>query len=151
MKLISMTDYVLEQNNKIENRDNIGLAQSHVKIVNYANFLKQPLKLGMFIPCDENDVPLYEPKANNYNMQSDVAYDLFNENTLEYQQAKERVIFDGFELVEIYRYGALLEMNFDDFSEKTTILLEDTIEALPTYSFNPEFELTDSAIKKLNI
>lgn len=65
------------------------------KILNYANALSQTPRLGHFIPCDENDVPLEEPKENNYNMQSDVAYDLFNKNTIEYQQACERVLFEG--------------------------------------------------------
>ena len=158
MILQSMTDYVLEQNNK-----NIGkkyrdldafqkLFEVYSRIYNYANLLKQPLKLGMFIPCDENDAPLEEPLQEHYTdcTEEQNAKDWLY-NLEKYQQAKERVLFKDFELVEIYRYGALLEMKFDDFSEKITILFEDAIEDLLTYSFDPEFELTDSAIKKYNL
>ena len=50
MKLISMTNFVLEQkeNNKID------LQQRFINSYNYANFLKQPLDLGMFVTCDEH-------------------------------------------------------------------------------------------------
>ena len=51
MKLISMTDFVLEQSKKIMNCELTHL-ESHHQIVDYANFLKQPLKLEMFVPCD---------------------------------------------------------------------------------------------------
>ena len=61
MKLISMTDFVLgiEQNSytKTEKYNIIewqSKCESFDKIIKYANFLKQPLKLGMFVPCDEN-------------------------------------------------------------------------------------------------
>ena len=40
MKLISMTDFVLYKK------------ESHTQIMKYAKFLKQPLTLGMFVPCD---------------------------------------------------------------------------------------------------
>ena len=48
MKLISMTDFVLE----LETNEH--WAQDYTKCVKYANFLKQPLTLGMFVPCDED-------------------------------------------------------------------------------------------------
>ena len=43
MKLISMTDFVLYKK------------ESHTQIMKYAKFLKQPLTLGMFVPCDEEE------------------------------------------------------------------------------------------------
>ena len=33
---------------------------------NFDNFLKQPLNIGMFVPCDENGNVLQEPKNTNY-------------------------------------------------------------------------------------
>lgn len=48
MKLISMTDFVLEQGNP-SNTD----SQFADKVMAYANFLKQPLKLEMFV-CLKN-------------------------------------------------------------------------------------------------
>ena len=80
MKLISMTDFVLESNKKI--------AQSHSRvdcgnlIFNYAKFLKQPLELWMFVPCMDNEVFNYSKHGNKE----------------QYQQAKERCLFEGFEL-----------------------------------------------------
>jgi hypothetical protein len=56
MQLISMTDFVLEQVNP-KNTD----SQFCEKIIYYANFLKQPLKLEMFVPCDEDSNVLEEP------------------------------------------------------------------------------------------
>lgn len=88
-KLISMTDFVLEQNkfNLYKN--------SEEEIRNYANFLKQPLEKGMFVPCDEDGNVLEEPKSwNDY-----LAYpDSFDGNIewyelYAYEQAKEKVIF----------------------------------------------------------
>ena len=50
-------------------------------INDYASFLSQPLKLGMFIPCDENDEPLEDIET---------IYNGTDEMILQYQQAKER-------------------------------------------------------------
>ena len=47
MKLISMTDFVLDQCN-----NNKSCVYFENVCYNYANFLKQPLTLSMFVPCD---------------------------------------------------------------------------------------------------
>jgi len=50
MKLISMTDFVLEKND-------FGLFKNNAEqIRDYAKFIKLPLKLDMFIPCDNYKV-----------------------------------------------------------------------------------------------
>lgn len=56
MKLISMQDFVLEQYIFDEQlyRDTLK------NIVNYANFLKQPLKLEMFIKLNDSDKLLFK-------------------------------------------------------------------------------------------
>ena len=48
MKLISMTDFVLYCSK------NVGHPRTINSIISYAEFLKQPLKLEMFVACDEN-------------------------------------------------------------------------------------------------
>jgi hypothetical protein len=78
-KLISMTDFVLEKNKAEE-----VTRESYIECRNYANFLKQPLTLGMFVPCDENGNVLEEKKP-------------FQDDYHKFQQAKERVIFEGFD------------------------------------------------------
>lgn len=70
MKLISMTDFVLEQRG-----DNL----------KYAQFLKQSLNLGMFVPCDLEGNVLQDPGLiPSYELQ-------------EYRKYKERVLFEGTE------------------------------------------------------
>jgi hypothetical protein len=126
-KLIPMVDFVLNQS------VNLPFVTRFANCESYAKFLKQPLKLGFFIPCDENDVPLVEPKdyvcfINGIGGHIDVT---FQEYKL-YQQAKERVLFEGFENIELI---------------KKLIKLNETIEILDDLGLN----LTNSAIKKLEL
>lgn len=60
-----MTDFVLEQRNKVEastyEQSKSMMIIVAANIFNYATFLKQPLKLEMFVPCDEmTEVMNYE-------------------------------------------------------------------------------------------
>jgi len=71
----------------------------NTKFNNYAKFLTQPLKLEMFVPCDDDENVLEEP----------IGYEIFKEGIKEggtvvwavqckeYQKAKDRVLFKGFE------------------------------------------------------
>lgn len=51
MKLISMTDFVLEHKHMI-----LSNSDKYIRIVKYANFLKQPLKLEMFVSKNEENI-----------------------------------------------------------------------------------------------
>ncbi len=154
-----MTDFVLEQSNNENLQKHLSNKNGHEfmnywhSVFSYAKFLKEPLKLGMFVPCDENDMPLEIPFNYGAYLVSLPKEDFnYNEiDCLQYQQAKDRVLFDGFELVEIQKYGFDLIMKAEDWSESLSVLFEETIEDLLTYSFNPEFELTQSAIKKYSL
>jgi len=114
-KLIPMTDFVLELSDigsEIQSlsHQNKNRADRFSKLVTYANFLKQPLKLEMFVPCDEDGNVLEMPV--NY----DVWFELHNKNidgekgTIgfllheEYQKAKEKVIFEGFNAKRLYGF-----------------------------------------------
>lgn len=83
--LKSMTDFVLEQ---------LKITQSNSEfkssIKNYAEFLKQPLELGMFVPCDE-DGNLIDV---NSRYTSDYEH-LNKELDKRYQQAKKHCIFNN--------------------------------------------------------
>jgi hypothetical protein len=128
-KLIPMTDFVLECSN--ESILNLTFEESLKKsikitkeIFEYANFLRQPLKLEMFVPCDEDGNVLEEPKNSQYpeslcnfcplekkgaygvdggymagceGSKCDSARDNYDEK---YQKAKEKVVFEGFEVIE---------------------------------------------------
>jgi hypothetical protein len=86
MKLISMTDFAINQNSIV--------GDYRKTVFNYAKFLKQPLELGMFIPCDEENNFL-EPPLHIELYEGD-SYDSDCEK---YQEAKSRVLFDGFGIV----------------------------------------------------
>lgn len=75
MKLISMTDFVLQQDiTDIKQRDSI---------VKYANFLKQPLKLEMFIGEDAIFIFQWEFKEwNDLDMENQKIEDLLNDDLI---------------------------------------------------------------------
>lgn len=133
MKLISMTDFVLR---------NLMLEPHSFKVVvkNYATFLKKPLKLEMFVPCDENGNILEYP--TNISISDSFK---FEKALSEYLEAKEKVLFEGFifkqkiEGVWVFSYKqktnfCILENNF-----KMEWLIDD------------EVELTENAIKQLGL
>lgn len=131
MKLISMTDFVLTKDSTY--------------IFKYANFLKQPLELWMFIPCNDNGVVLEEPKTDFKYLKGSVGYD----EVKEYNQAKERVLFEGFTFKEIktsYEHYYIVN------NDKITWLSwnkSKTVENLLDY--NQEIKLTPTAIKQLGL
>ena len=104
MKLISMTDFVSIFYNdlKSEHKVNWSFDQICNKIFNYTNFLKQPLNLGMFVPCDEDGNVLEEPIVSEHLLDRFSQQPVKDENTPEayrYRKAKEKVLFEGFKLV----------------------------------------------------
>ena len=145
MKLISMTDFVLEQceNNK-------SCVQFENLCYNYANFLKQPLKLEMFVPCDGLGNILKE------NEKITCQYDFEVE-----QFSKENILFKGFSLlamtktideentfISIKNKKDIRNKMFSSWFEKREIdnhSEEKTIEDLIKYNF----DLTESAIKRI--
>ena len=54
MKLMSMTDFVLERTNLELSKEKQNFKNLGLDIYAYVNFLKRLLELWMFIPCDEN-------------------------------------------------------------------------------------------------
>ncbi|WP_277496804.1 hypothetical protein [Elizabethkingia anophelis] len=116
-KLIPMTDFVLQEFKRWENKETPDYQSTGKYVLGtkiYASFLKQPLTLGMFIPVDENNVPLefieYEAWTG-----SDEEY---NEYTHKYFEAKNKVLFEGFEIEQSKsRIGFYLpEYNCIDYS-----------------------------------
>lgn len=106
MKLISMTDFVFSQNTQ-----NIS-ARRLSEIIGYATFLKRPLTLGMFIPCDENGNVLTEPNFyySDKDLQRFKSIELsiaiiVNEKVKIYREAKSKVIFEGFVFTESQKFS----------------------------------------------
>lgn len=97
--LLSMTDF-------IDKYLHTGDAVLQIRTLGrYKDFLKQPLKLEMFVPCDEDGDVLSEPKeldkyckAEKCNCGNDGEYER-DCSFIEYKKSKEKVLFEGFEFV----------------------------------------------------
>ena len=91
MKLISMTDFVFSQNTQNTS------ARRLSEIIGYATFLKRPLTLGMFVPCDDNGNVLEEPEIDDKRIN--------NYNVINYSEAESKVIFEGFVFTESQKFS----------------------------------------------
>lgn len=106
--LISMTEFVLkESTNKEVSKNLSGFSDivnnkrlSYDNILKYANFLKQPLELWMFVPCDENGNIVKKPDLSDANgrqydknIDEDMAWAKYS--TL-IKQGNQKVLFNGF-------------------------------------------------------
>ena len=92
----------------------------------YDSFLKQPLKLEMFVPCIDG-VPF------NYSIHG---------NKEDFEKAKEKVLFEGFEF-----NGKYVKYSEDWLYLDEEICEAETIEFLITYNIN----LTPNAIKEIGL
>ena len=154
MKLISMVDYVLNLEFDIKSNENEPIHKTYFKNVSkYARFLKQPLKLEMFVPCDEegnvlepplkSDYGLAEPEFNTYKH----PIECYGNDVEQYQKAKEKILFKGFELFDdeiAADYHLLFKGRFVCY---TSALDDMDIEDLTFKILEPE--LTENAIKQL--
>jgi len=91
MKLIPMTDFVLELKGNLDSNP----SNKWKDCLNYAKFLKQPLELGMFVPCDEDGNVVEKPEETDLNgsfLKMQINYD----KEVKWEIAKERCLFEGF-------------------------------------------------------
>ena len=135
-RLISMVDFVLEQD-KIKY---ISYDDLWDKVKKYANLLKQPLQKWMFVPCGEDGGVL-----------DAFVHHVDGVFSREYQQAKERCLFEGFELERKSKFSTWIQNK-----EKTIIFtdigkvnidgkLVETIEDLIKHNLT----LTATALKQI--
>ena len=110
--LIPMTDFV----NNVGNMENYPSHENALSwIYNYATFLKQPLKLEMFVPCDDEGNILEEPQMIERKVAFDeVDYDYNEEEVIVYKKAKEKVLFEGFEPYEDYECAKYEDVYIDE-------------------------------------
>ena len=100
--LIPMTDFVLRIN-YIEKEidqffDSWRMKQLRI-IENYAKFLKQPLKLEMFVPLDDEGDFVEKPSKETYELSKIYNHTASRWLIEDYEKAKEKVLFEGFEFV----------------------------------------------------
>jgi len=156
MKLQSMTDYVLEQQNDYWNGIEFEYGNTCINnIISYAKFLKLNLEKWMFIPCDSDGNVLEEPKTPHTfaSENSDLYINKWQKECEQYQQAKDNVIFEGFEfnfktkdIVSIIKedYQIWLYKNgYVTINAKEIKTIEDLV--------NYDLTLTDNAIKKYKL
>ncbi|ATL45433.1 hypothetical protein CQS02_20075 [Elizabethkingia miricola] len=152
-KLISMTDFVLNSAKDQKHR-----RDKYDDIYSYADFLKQPLALWMFVPVDENNLPLEEPiySITNYGA-SPEAFKRFEEDRKKFEQAKSRVIFEGFKLLSDYngmyrlRNAQNIDITFDSYG-----CYAEPFDSIPGKRINTieeitylDLTLTETAIKQI--
>jgi hypothetical protein len=130
-KLTSMTDFVLKEScNK--NRNSIDNLNT---IFRYALFLKQPLELWMFVPCDEKGDALVKSSMSENTCEDDCNHRncvLEMNECIKYQQAKERCLFEK-----------------SDYCEILLFELYDFVEDLTYAKVN--LQLTPTAIKQIGL
>ena len=134
--LITMTDFVLENS-----KEPYAEGTKYKDIVSYAHFLKKPLKLGYFIPCDKNDVPLEEPKELNFKNDDDL-----EDYCFKYSIAKQRVLFEGFEYDSKNEWITYKEFTRFFISELQKGKIEDLLKLI-----NEKVKLTETAEKEIGI
>jgi len=102
-KLISSKEYII----LVWKMVGLTYIQKLHLLVAYANFLSKKLELWMFIPCKLVDgvwVVLEEPDGDNYKSDEEKEipkfdYFKYKKDSEEYQEAKDRVLFEGFEKI----------------------------------------------------
>lgn len=154
-KLIPMTDFVIEY------YSNEGYAdlQTLRLMKNYANFLRQTLTLGMFVPVDDKGNVLKEPK--NYTSWKSLGHNDGKRNEtsgfeeyIQYQKAEMKCMFQGFTIAyngySVVRieaaYDPAVELSFNK-SDLMSPAFPD-VEALTVFD---EIHLTVHALKAIGI
>lgn len=137
IKLISMTDFVIQNENMVKTTE-IEMSKDLYNLAQYAHFLKQPLKLGMFVPCDEDDNVLEEPVYSEPTSENEIGN--LDELIYQFNLAKDRVLFDGFTVEngiiflsnkQILIQKSLLEkMKIEDIISANLILTQSSIKQL---------------------
>ena len=155
--LIPMTDFVLEQLNEQNSRTK-PMREVFNSLEKYAKFLKQPLKLEMFVPCDEDGNVLGEPEIYSQWVCENFNDELENEERInqckDYHQAKEKVLFEGFKIYDyklnvFFYLGRRKTLSYDkkrkDFI--TIGLLLETVEDL--INISSQIKLSQTALNAI--
>ena len=154
--LIPMTDFVLRIN-YIEKEidqffDSWRMKQLRI-IENYATFLKQPLKLEMFVPCDEDGNVLEDPKIEEEYVDEHTTQ-IFAQYQYDLDKAKEKVLFEGFKIYDyklnVFFYLGRRKILSYDKKRKDFItigLLPETVEDL--INISSQIKLSQTALNSI--
>jgi len=167
MKLISNTSFgIICKSREKEFKTRLEYLDWYEKVRNNLdNFFVESITLGMFIPVDEDNNVLEEPKPIYSFSSFDDCEDLdYNETECEtYKKAKENVIFDGFEVYKDNKKEVVLCFKSNGFDCELTYEKSNKLFRL---SFSPYYQdhlltveelifldltLTNNQIKKLGL
>ena len=147
-KLISMTTFVLAQNytttldmSQIDFYDRELSILS--KIRNYAQFLKQPLKLEMFVPCVEGEPIEYFELKKTGGKFCQVGSEIEKES-------REKVLFKGFTAKEMDGKFWYVYDNNGEFFYSFPLINSDLYRKVEDL-IQLDLELTESAINQLGL
>lgn len=166
MKLISMVDYVLDFEHRLNCEEN------NKKIIAYAKFLSMPLDLWMFVPCDGDGKALNKPIDFELFIKA-IEIDDLNyfaqgwEKCKEYKEALENVIFKDAVIIDNTPYKSTKrfmvnlkhpasfriynKINFHNGYEEIKFLPNFSKNVAIEYMVGYGLELTQSAINKYQI
>lgn len=146
-KLIPMEDFVIKEYND----NGIKYSESMIRCHDYAQLLKQEPELWMFVPCDEDGKVISKP---DFKFRSSERWGV-SEVTPQwnkYQTAKQRCLFEGFEVVEDNGFGRKVisldkVLNMFWWDARTWVLSKD----VRTISYLTKFNLplTKTAINNI--
>lgn len=156
MELISLIDYSDYLNQTGYTNDTCW-----EKHLNYVSFLKQPLTLGMFVPCDLDGNVLEEPNhldyktKNSWNelvFKSDFSCNNYHQAYDEYQEAKDRVLFVGFNLKYSDKFVTTVSNEKLWFNFKiTNVFVNDRVVCIIEDLVKYNLELTPTAQKQIGL
>jgi len=156
-KLISMTDFVLEQFDLLY-KAKISIETYVSRTKKYASFLNIKLELWMFVPCDLDGnilISIQDKEQYLRNCYDNGWWNQFVDYKVLYHHAKERCLFEGF---EVYKYSKGLEIIYNkekdiqvfakqNENEFRLCSMHSTIEDLVKYKQT----LTASALKQIGL
>ena len=148
--LIPITNFV----NNVGNMENYPSHENALSwIYNYATFLKKPLKLEMFVPCDDEGNILEEPKIEEEDIDEHTTQ-IFAQYQYDLDKAKEKVLFEGFKTYDyklnvFFYLGRRKTLSYDkkrkDFI--TIGLLPETVEDL--INISSQIKLSQTALNAI--
>ena len=148
--LIPMTNFV----NNVGNMENYPSHENALSwIYNYATFLKKPLKLEMFVPCDDEGNILEEPKIEEEDVDEHTTQ-IFAQYQYDFDKSKEKVLFEGFKIYDyklnvFFYLGRRKKLSYDkkrkDFI--TIGFLPETVEDL--INISSQIKLSQTALNAI--
>ncbi|MEF9476763.1 hypothetical protein OWR28_02470 [Chryseobacterium sp. 1B4] len=170
MKLTSMTEFVLQHkgNTEFHMNDTVLKTGKLMQLFfKYAEFLNQYTTLGMFVPVDDHENVIVRPYPSKYGYHQscspeeqsgwmyDGGEDKYHEALRVWEKAKEKVLFEGFEIEDIglgsiaIRKNGLIIMR----CSKAVGATWENVNSYPNIESLVEFdiELTPSALKQIGL